>query len=61
MATIKEIITKIEGNKSAPYYDGVGEITIGIGFNIEKVSTSRNAVFSSFPTSSLGMHMKTSM
>ncbi|MDD2566744.1 MAG: hypothetical protein PHI89_00850 [Thiovulaceae bacterium] len=37
MATIKEIITKIEGNKSAPYYDGVGKITIGIGFNIESV------------------------
>ena len=31
MATIREIIEKIEKNKSAPYYDSRGLVTIGIG------------------------------
>ncbi len=30
-ARIREIIEKFEGNKAAPYYDGKGLITIGIG------------------------------
>ena len=40
-----EIIKKVEGEYSAPYYDSVGKVTLGVGFNIEDVQKPRNLVF----------------
>lgn len=40
-----EIIKKVEGEYSAPYYDSKGLVTIGVGFNIEGVQELRNSVF----------------
>lgn len=44
-AKMLKIIEHSEGNVPAPYYDSVGLISIGLGFNIEEVSKFREKLF----------------
>jgi len=35
---IYNVLEKIEGNKALPYYDSIGLITVGVGYEIERTT-----------------------
>jgi len=45
---IYNVLGKIEGNKALPYYDSIGLITVGVGYEIERTKIINNKKYNAF-------------